>query len=413
MKMFEYQGKDYSIYIEDGKVVFTTPSGFPFNVPLPWVVHKKSIKEMRHALHYTDKGWLDWGDISKSYKTFNNFYGITLSLLLSLTRGWWWKVVVGENPEHQRLFKKFCCTFRNGKPLIYGTSVYNWIKYKEDILQMYRDGNERLLWVAFQCEKFNTKDLKEEFGKGTWKSLCKLSDYSLKDWAAGPFLVRKSDARVVANLSPSQRLKFYHLSKIQGSDRVDVLKVAKDRKIPANKFMKDRIYLLVRDTIYMCLEMGEGIPSYDSLFYRYKETHDEVLDKFLSWKEGKETDPTPFESLSVFPSVIEHEGVVATKLDSMKLLTKEGKTMHHCVGSYGDMCRDGQYLVYHIEGEGVMTSTIGMRLHKENNSIKVRLSQHYGHCNKPVDEATSRFGVSVVYACQKAVDEFYKLKEVA
>lgn len=413
MKMFEYQGKDYSVCIEDGEVVFTTPRGFPFKVPLPWAVRKEPIKKIRYALHYTDRGWWDWSDISKSYKTFNNFYGITLSLLLSLTRGWWWNQVVGEDETSKRIFKKFCL-YRYGKTTSLNLkNIKLWINNREDILQMYRDGNERLLWVAFQCEKFNTKDLKEEFGKGTWKSLCKLSDYSLKDLTTGPFLFRKSDVRVVANLSPSQRLKFYHLSKIRDSGRIDVLEVAKDRKIPANKFMKDRIYLSVGDTISMCLEMGEDIPSYDSLFYRYKETHDEVMGKFLSWKEGKETDPTPFESLSVFPSVIEHEGVIATKLDSMKLLTKEGKTMHHCVGSYGDMCRDGRYLVYHIEGEGVMTSTIGMELHKEGGSIKVRLSQHYGYCNKPVDEATSRFGIGVVHACQEAIDEFYKLKEVA
>lgn len=110
---------------------------------------------------------------------------------------------------------------------------------------------------------------------------------------------------------------------------------------------------------------------------RLKEEHDRLA-KLVNQKRFS---PEKYESLRGFPvERFEHEGYVATLLDSALLIAEEGSDMGHCVAGYTSCVKSGTYLVYSVSKDGQKSSTIGIN-RLEGSPQRVVVQQHYGKYN--------------------------------
>jgi hypothetical protein len=148
---------------------------------------------------------------------------------------------------------------------------------------------------------------------------------------------------------------------------------------------------------------------------RMKEEHDRMSKELAA----RRYSPIPFEWTKELPRVIEHEGYVATILDSRFLIAEEGNHMGHCVAGYADWSANGDYLVYSVTKDGERSSTIGlnMRAHTTrylnniSNTMREELAgwslqQHYGRFNASLKvEAEKEIGKLVVEALNNRMKE--------
>lgn len=71
------------------------------------------------------------------------------------------------------------------------------------------------------------------------------------------------------------------------------------------------------------------------------------------------------------------------RISSTTELAREGIIMKHCVYSYSDRIKNGNYLVFHINF-GSLNSTLGLRLSKPFDLSTAHIDQHYSYCNSTI-----------------------------
>ena len=147
----------------------------------------------------------------------------------------------------------------------------------------------------------------------------------------------------------------------------------------------------VRDTERMAEQLGKPFSAVWTP-RKMKEKHDQYSKEINLLKYS----PEPIEWMEEICQRFEHEGFVATLLNSRYRIADEGTHMGHCVGSYAENVANGSYLVYSVanaEGErsstlGILVSSAGSRcwdsernLVKQSNSRSFTFSQHHGRFN--------------------------------
>lgn len=263
-----------------------------------------------------------------------------------------------------------------------------------EIEQAKKDGIYHIVpWIL--AEGKNPHELKEKFGKGTWKKICSQSMTRNKFIAAGSSRFRYEGSVEDALALPSYILKRGGNSNLSWKP---VTKWLVENKLINSKplmFPKRReveqLAHMYTDTQRMSGELGKGF-SHNWGPDKMKEKHAEYV-RLINLKRYS---PEPYECLKgIEVKEVQHKGYVATLLDSAALVHEEGEVMHHCVGGYASSVAQGNYLVYSVTKDGKRSSTIAFRGEKiaitENFKLvggrtDWRFNQHYGYCNAYIED---------------------------
>lgn len=262
----------------------------------------------------------------------------------------------------------------------------------ELIKQSEKDCTENIIPFQIKHGK-DTKMLREHYGKGVWKKLCANSMTRNKHIASVVGGRNAHDGSTIENViqMPSWMLKKgrqnpygwgkmgLHCYQLFGKDNIrDMV----------------RYQNLARDCQQMASQLGY---SFDPLKHSYESTlekHNEYKEKINLKKYSKD----PFIWMKDITKVVEHRGYKAELLDNAFDIRNEGERMHHCVGAYSGYCAEGEYMVWHVSKDGEPCSTIGIQkettyqyfqdpmLERKEVGFKWEIQQHYGICNKHVED---------------------------
>lgn len=301
-------------------------------------------------------------------------------------------------------FKTFVADPLNGKhlPLIRVGKGFYWssihplflkkaIRLKPLLDELLEDGIYNIAPIVFRHEK-TPSELKNMYGKGAWKALCKNSFSRNK-------LLYEDDYAFPHN--------YVALNNISST----LLRNSWDREfaIWASRWMRGswsnteimrKLYHLYQDTF----RLAEGLNEHLQLEIMYKwnpeklqKKHDEFVKEHNTRKYSKD--------VIYFPQYIHAtNGMRVDEFTAHLLMSKydiaeEGQAMHHCVAGYADSVARGDYLVYSIRKNGERYSTLGLRRFSD---IEVYKDQHYMACNKSVDEEGAIvLADSVLAACNQ------------
>lgn len=261
------------------------------------------------------------------------------------------------------------------------------------IREVQEDGLDNLEPFAAILGK-NPQQMKELVGKSAWKQLCKnsrtrntyIASIMLKRWGI--------DSVKTINSFPSWVLK-------QGCNRyipindsglwvLEQLKPGEARN--KKRSIISRMLIERSDTERMANELGLKF----SEKWDYPTIH-KKHEEYAKLIEQRRFSKDVFDWAKDFKvKSLTHGDFEATLLDNAYAIAEEGRMMHHCVASYADASRSGDYLVYSILRKGERYSTLGVRAGLERINLvggatlvvggKYRLNQHYKACNKPVDD---------------------------
>ena len=128
-----------------------------------------------------------------------------------------------------------------------------------------------------------------------------------------------------------------------------------------------------------------------------KNKHDEYMSIYEEGRFSKE----PFSCVEKLQGkeVFNSKGVEAKLIKSAYDLNVEGREMKHCVSSYSDLVREGQYIVYSIISKE-QRSTLGIRVTADWGAPDDKLlhykDQIYGICNSQVTCKDTRNMVELI-----------------
>lgn len=310
----------------------------------------------------------------RHFKEFNEKFGITPNhfrkkFYAAMMELWYDPVKKDAN--------KYCYTPRGIQPGL----LNRLFEQKEALDQCKKDGVQNIEPLVFYLNK-SPKELRELFGKGLWKSLCKNSMtrnlYIAKLWDKIPDTWQPRVKRVsIMQQFPSYILKQGRKSIYWTFDEFDLWVYLTVGKKMSSRSEVQRVKAMVWDTKQMAKQLDKHW-SFDWSYSKMCEKHDEYSKVILA----KEYSSEPFEHLMDFKlkefSFKEYNAVLC---ESPLSIQEEGRAMHHCVGSYADSVAAQKYLVYSVRKDGKRSSTIGISV----RDGKYELDQHYGHCNKRVD----------------------------
>lgn len=322
------------------------------------------------------------------------------------------------------------------------------------LLQMRKDGQEHLIPIAMKLGN-DPKGLRERFGKGLWKTLCKNSKHRNKILA--PYLSTFSlavaqpqnsvdrAAREAMVRAPSMLLKLLYRSAMGGNNINHVgqwewlASVMHRRLTRVGRYEFNHTLTLRRGVETMCASLTEQqVVFHTSLRFTGKETYPELMEKHRRLQEitNANRPAQTYWGLSA-PAEIEHypwveelcphwcfkdkEGNVweAKPLTTRASVKEEGVEMHHCVGGYSSSVAKKRYVVYSILKNGKRSSTLGLRvdiLGEKRTGItlngwitvvdKVMFDQHYKAYDKEVvDEVEKKMAQSVLSFVQNSFKE--------
>lgn len=251
-------------------------------------------------------------------------------------------------------------------------------KVKEQLDQCEKDGIENIIPFVIKTG-MSPQQLKEHFGKSLWKKITKQS-MSRNRYIAPR--VKHRDVDLASTLTlPSHILKRGMMSNIPWNDCGEWL-------------LSNGIYKACKGTHYEYRDLNEWTNFYTDTKRmagqlgknfsqawspeKMKQKHEEFVKLIML----KKYSSTPFAHLVNFKlKEIAEEGVRAVICDSALAVHQEGEIMHHCVGSYANYVAEGRYLVYAFSVGGERSSTLGIWA----EDGKYRYNQHYGFCNKRVE----------------------------
>ena len=242
-----------------------------------------------------------------------------------------------------------------------------------------RDGLEHILPYVFSFNK-TPQELREKFGKGMWKKMCSFS---------------KTRNKLISN-----NLRPFSASTV--IDVIDIPSTLLKQKFPllfseyATKNLKgawgDKIkleyfYPIFNDCVRMFNQEGLKFNMSWSIT-RVKEEHDRLV-KIVN---ARKYSSDKFDWTVDFKHKEFTIGDYTVKLlDNARDIADEGTYMKHCVGSYAEYSRKGEYAVFSVTKDNEKYSTIGFSLHNTSDGHKVfSFNQHYKKYNKSVDCAVAR-----------------------
>ena len=264
------------------------------------------------------------------------------------------------------------------------------------IREVQEDGLDNLEPFAAILGK-NPQQMKELVGKSAWKQLCKNS--RTRNTYIASALLRKGFSSVkTINSFPSWVLKHGYRGYIPLDDSglwvLEQFKPGEVRnKRQSGQFFDIRLMLIKRsDTKRMANELGLKF----SEKWDYPTIH-KKHEEYTKLIEQRRFSKDVFDWAKDFKvKGLTHGDFEAILLDNAYAIAEEGMEMHHCVASYADASRSGDYLVYSILHKGERYSTLGIRVERVRINIvcgssvvvgdKYQLNQHYKACNKPVDD---------------------------
>lgn len=256
----------------------------------------------------------------------------------------------------------------------------------EIVEQAKKDGIYNIVpWILEKED--HPQGLKEDFGKGLWKKLCKQSMTRNKFIAAGAKRFRYEGSVEDALELPSYILKrggncnFQWTASTKWLIENKLINSVHINKLGASIQNQVRLARYYEDTKNMAGQLGKGF-SHSWSPDKMKEKHAEYV-RLLNLKKYS---PEPYECLKDFEvKDVQHKGYIATLLNSAALVHEEGEVMHHCVGGYASSVAQGNYLVYSVTKDGKRSSTIAFSRYKADD-MPWNFNQHYGYCNKCIED---------------------------
>lgn len=254
--------------------------------------------------------------------------------------------------------------------------------HKPVLQEVYQDGLYNILPVV-AATGLSPKELRKQLGKASWRVVSNNSLHKNKalikshrnNKAGNAFDIPLDVLKVRAELPTTV------LQKFAGHTTHTMEHLAAHYKgqwgKPSNNTLG--IIHLVNDTKRLAELLEQP---FDPLWTprRMKEEHDRMAKE----KNAQQYSPAYLPVLDgVGVKIFEHEGYVATLLDSKMLIANEGTEMGHCVGLYAGSVASGNYLVYSVAKDGVKSSTIGITVRTSNEKLftKYQFQQHYGRFN--------------------------------
>lgn len=233
--------------------------------------------------------------------------------------------------------------------------------------------------------------LKEHFGKGKWKKLCKNSFWRNK-------LITqfgKIDEKEIYEDIPSSLLKQRMLKEFNVEVLQWLTKSFKGKWNEQNLIFRNAISY--RDTKRMLEEEGLTFNRNWTPAKVHEEHEAAVVRSNQRWLQRRaaqvpyqgnfnQQEYGEFKKAKLLHknnlTKFEYQNCNATLLMTADEIKQEGVDMHHCVGSYARSASNDQYFVFSICQEGKKYSTLGVRV---TDGI-CTLEQHYKHCNAKVDD---------------------------
>lgn len=312
-----------------------------------------------------------------SAKEFYEKHGILATNVVKIARGIVHSEVHKQFPEWYKL-----CRTTSWTPM---GNRFEYLETEELLQQCRKDGIANVIPIVAYFGK-SPQELKKSLGEQAWKKLCKNS------YSRNRLLFLKSTSRVTPvdwDAVPSTILK----GRTQWTPEVyEWLIKTQDCHLKSittdYNIQREASYYL--DTKRMCIDAGEAFnPNWSKR--RMKEEHDRLsrIQQEIANRRAAEHDAEyakllekDFRELHCGLTPVHFDsGVVATPLVNMQQVQGEGSKMHHCVGSYANMCAKGTYLVWHLT-KGSVETTLGISVYKG----EYKFSQHYGHCNAIIED---------------------------
>lgn len=293
------------------------------------------------------------------------------------------------------------------------------IHNKELIEQAEKDGNSNIIpfIIRLGC---SPKKIKELLGKGLWKKLCKNSlthnKYLIDMVHLDDKPFNKELLLLPKTIWKSKYFKGYFKSQVI---------YYPDKSIPfilsnLNKGAKVKDYFdhsfckkLKRDFDYffdacsLAEQLGKKEPNPNWTREKIYKIHEQYTKEINERKYSKDIIKY-LEDITVQEMFLKDETDTyrAELLKSAYRVSEEGRMMHHCVGSYVDLVRNGSYLVYHITKNGEPHSTLGINVGLSGEEVGYRFSQHYGKCNSFIkEESAKKLSSNIVESLNKQLSQ--------
>jgi hypothetical protein len=262
--------------------------------------------------------------------------------------------------------------------------------------QALEDSQDNLIPIIFYTKK-PPKILEDEFGKGSWKALCKNTktrNRYIAEILYHTFAHDKGELLKVLVQTPSSLLKVFKRSySVDG----DFLKYATKylKGSWGNKREITRVWHTFRDTRRLSAQLTLRMPL--NLLPRNLQKHHDLLSERIL---ARRYSPDIFSWISNYPLYFEDSGLSANVLKSPQEIASEGAAMHHCVGSYAEVVYNKKYLVISIkDSSGERYSTLGLSVHADG----FKKDQHYKRYNSPAnEEAVVNFANYIIRELNKA-----------
>lgn len=359
---FEVRGRD--VYFAGERV--------PLSILKPF---KTSAKTAMGCDKYSESSWTNLR--GEGFQNFYNKWKISPTNFRNVFLSLWLKHNV--EPVKEWVWQ-FAYT-GGGKFSVDINAVFNIWDLKDEIIQAKEDGLESLIPFIVHWG-ITIPEAKNRVGKGVWKRLCKNSKTRNHLIAKNH---RNGGADEVKSLMgvPSTVLK-------KGCLRFDAKTLSilskhfKAKDIVQSKVECVRFANVIVDTVRMSSDLDVKYNPEWSM-RKWIEKHEEFSREVLSRQ-------YPDEVYDCFKDVPERlryvhcEGITAELVQTPLRLHQEGSYMKHCAGSFNEMIGMGTYVVYHLSGDGVSSTTLSFTKLREAGWHP---HQHYGACNSASDVTQS------------------------
>ena len=354
-----------------------------------------------------DGDCIRWGDLYEQRFYILHLTWRTVSKTLGFHRGFKYKYSFGytgkgTKMQNKQLTELLGCTPKVFAKVLRACQYKLWVKGKEDLVSklcfnsnglhpgkiMLLNAHYSIIQRYLQDKQFNlipfahaygltTRDMKKTVGKGVWKFLCSNSFTRNKLLTIFPINALEHVHKLSSSVLKHMPIRNYPCN-------FDALYFA-DSTLRKQKCLYDkekfiRLTHLFSDTYRLCNRFGI---TFNPLWSekRMEQEHNKLLKLDLKTK-IKNIDLKYNLRKNI---VMKYKDFTATPVTSPLELHELGIQQHHCVFSYNDRIVAGRYMVYKVEKDSNVISTIGITV----NQDRFILHQHYGFANKPVtdDEA--------------------------
>lgn len=238
----------------------------------------------------------------------------------------------------------------------------------QPVIEAHNDGLYNLIPLILAFDK-TIPELRGAVGKGTWKRLCANTISRNKQLAEFIFNPRRGirdnwtfKSGVAESLDiPTSLLKHGYSTQASMFLAANMKgKWAKQKELdPIEHLFTDTVRMMTRHenevtlaridpTKWSLRRLEEEHEKYTRMAYKATYTTDQ-----FNWVKDVPIGPFSFEGYDVIP------------LFNAFDIGLEGNMMNHCVGSYAELSKAGDYLVFSVRKNGLRHSTIGMRMNLE------------------------------------------------